>query len=158
MTRIVTMGGDALKTPVNYRVRIGTPFSYLIESSGGTIAKVEKILMGGPMMGTAVPSDEVPVIKGTSGILVLSEKMARLEKETACLRCAKCLYVCPMNLQPNLLDQLSRQNQWEALEKYHISDCIECGSCAYVCPSRRRQVQQIRVAKIKMRTAQTKAK
>ncbi len=158
ITRIVTLGGDALKNPTNYRVRIGTPFSHLVEQSGGISATPKKVLMGGPMMGTAVPSLDVPVIKGTSGVLLLEEKNARLEQEVACVRCSKCLYVCPMNLQPNLLDQMARQDNYEALNKYHVTDCIECGSCAYICPSRRRQVQQIKVAKVKMRNAQTKAK
>ncbi len=157
-TRIVTLGGDALKNPMNYRVRLGTPFRHAIEQSGGTVAEPKKVLMGGPMMGTAIPNLDVPIIKGTSGILCLGEKAARLEQETACLRCSKCLYVCPMNLQPNLLDTLSRRDEFDALQKLNIADCIECGSCAFVCPARRRQVQQIRIAKIKMRNAQTKAK
>lgn len=156
--RIVTLGGDALKNPVNYRVRVGTPISYLLEQSGGLTVPVKKLIMGGPMMGIAIPNQNVPVIKGTSGILALGEKAARLDQESPCVRCAKCLYVCPMNLQPNLLDKMSRNNDFEALEKLHITDCLECGSCAYVCPSKRRQVQQIKIAKVKMRTVQTKAK
>lgn len=158
MQRIVTLGGDILNNPVNYRVRIGTPFSYLIDQSGGLSAPPAKILMGGPMMGTAVPNSDVPVIKGTSGILVFGEDLAHLDAERPCLHCAKCLYVCPMNLQPNLLDKFSRKDNFEKLTELHISDCLECGSCAYVCPSKRRQVQQIKVAKTKMRSAQTKAK
>ncbi len=154
--RIVTLGGDALKHPMNYRVRIGTPFSYVIAQSGGTTETPRKILMGGPMMGTAVPDPDVPVIKGSSGILALGEKAARLAKESACIRCAKCVYVCPMQLQPNLLDLKARLNDYDALDKLHIFDCIECGSCAFVCPSKRRQVQQIKVAKGKMRAMQTK--
>ena len=156
--RIVTIGGDALKNPMNYRVRTGTPFSYILEQSGGFAQEPKKVLMGGPMMGMAVPNLDVPVIKGTSGILAFGEKAARLEQELPCVRCAECLYVCPMNLQPNLLDKMSRADNFDALEKLHISDCIECGSCAFVCPSKRRQVQQIKVAKVKMRNAQTKAK
>jgi electron transport complex protein RnfC len=156
--RIVTLGGDVLKNPVNYRVCIGTPVSYLLEQSGGLTAPMKKLIMGGPMMGIAIPNQNVPVIKGTSGILALGEKAVRLDQESPCVRCAKCLYVCPMNLQPNLLDKMSRNNDFEALEKLHITDCLECGSCAYVCPSKRRQVQQIKIAKVKMRTAQTKAK
>ncbi len=156
--RIVTLGGDALKNPTNYRVRIGSPFSYLVEQSGGVLETPQKVLMGGPMMGTAVPNLSVPVIKGTSGILLLGENKARLENEVACVRCSKCLYVCPMHLQPNILDKNSRLDNFDELEKLHISDCIECGSCAFICPSKRRQVQQIKIAKIKMRNAQTKAK
>ena len=154
--RIVTLGGDALKHPMNYRVRIGTPFSYVIAQSGGTTETPRKILMGGPMMGTAVPDPDVPVIKGSSGILALGEKAARLAKESACIRCAKCVYVCPMQLQPNLLDLKARLNDYDALDKLQIFDCIECGSCAFVCPSKRHQVQQIKVAKGKMRALQTK--
>lgn len=156
--RIVTVGGNALKNPMNFRVRTGTPFSYILEESGGFVQEPKKVLMGGPMMGLAVPNLDVPVIKGTSGILAFDQTMALLDQELPCVRCAKCLYVCPMNLQPNLLDKMSRADNFEALEKLHISDCIECGSCAFVCPSKRRQVQQIKVAKVKMRNAQTKAK
>lgn len=155
-TRIVTLAGDALKNPMNFRARLGTPFRHAVKQSGGVLEAPQKVLMGGPMMGTAVPNLDVPIIKGTSGILCLGKNSAHLEEETACLRCSKCLYVCPMNLQPNLLDTLSRRDDFEALSKLHVEDCIECGSCAYTCPSRRRQVQQIRIAKLKMRNAKAK--
>ncbi|MEE1049155.1 MAG: electron transport complex subunit RsxC [Clostridia bacterium] len=154
--RIVTLGGDAIKNPMNYRVRIGTPFSYLVEQSGGLTCEAAKIIMGGPMMGLSVPSIDVPVIKGTSGIMVLSEKTARLSDESSCIRCAKCVYVCPMKLQPNLLDIAARKNDTDTLLKLNVTDCIECGSCAFVCPSKRRQVQQIKVAKSRLREAQSK--
>lgn len=156
--RIVTVGGDALKNSVNYSVATGTSFEYIIEQSGGLKEDAEKVIMGGPMMGLSVANTRVPVIKGTSGILVLSEKMSRLESETACIRCGKCVYVCPMGLQPNLLDLSARINDTEGLKKLNVNDCIECGSCAYVCPSKRRQVQQIRVAKVKLREIATRAK
>lgn len=156
--RIVTLGGDALKNPMNVRVRVGTPFSYVLEQSGDFLEEPKKVLMGGPMMGMAVPNLDVPVVKGTSGILCFGEHRAHLEQESACIRCAKCVYACPMNLLPNVLDSAARRNDFEKLKELHISDCIECGSCAYICPARRRQVQQIRVAKVKMRTLQEKAK
>ncbi len=149
--RIVTLGGDAIKTPMNYRVRIGTLFSYLIEQSGGVNYEIKKALMGGPMMGTAVPNINVPVIKGTSGIVAFGDKSAWLDKETACIRCGKCVYVCPMNLQPNLLDMYARENNAQMLNKLSLTDCIECGSCAFVCPSKRRQVQQVKIAKTRLR-------
>ena len=158
MRRIVTVGGDAVKTPMNFRVRIGTPFSYILENAGGFVSEPKKVLMGGPMMGMAVPNVDVPVIKGTSGILALSEKSARLEEEGPCFKCGKCVYVCPMKLLPNRLDALARVDNFDELEKLNIADCIECGSCAYTCPAKRRQVQQIKVAKVKMREAQKKAK
>lgn len=157
-TRIVTLSGDAISNPMNYRVRIGTPFSYLIEQSGGLKCEAKKVLMGAPMMGTAVPNTMVPVIKGTSGIIVLGGESASLDEESACIRCAKCVYVCPMKLQPNLLDLAARQHNADALERLNVTDCIECGSCAYVCPSKRRQVQQIKVAKVKLREIKTRAK
>lgn len=156
--RIVTLGGDAVNNPMNYRVRIGTPFSYIIEQSGGLKCEVKKVLMGGPMMGMAVANTSVPVIKGTSGIIAYGEVAARLDDETSCIRCAKCVYVCPMKLQPNLLDLAARQHDTDMLQKLNVVDCIECGSCAYVCPSKRRQVQQIKVAKVKLREIQTRAK
>ena len=155
--RIVTLGGDAIKNPLNYRTRIGAPFSYLIEQSGGLNYEAKKVLMGAPMMGTAVPNTSVPVIKGTSGIIAFGEQTAKLDEENVCIRCAKCVYVCPMKLQPNLLDMASRKHDIDALKKLNVTDCIECGSCAYVCPSKRRQVQQIKVAKVKLREIQTRA-
>ncbi len=149
--RIVTLGGDAIKTPMNYRVRTGTPFSHLVEMSGGVNYEIKKVLMGGPMMGMAVPNTDVPVIKGTSGIIAFGENSAWLDKETACIRCGKCVYICPMSLQPNLLDMYARINDTEMLNKLNISDCMECGSCAFVCPSKRRQVQQIKIAKTRLK-------
>ena len=157
-TRIVTLGGNALKNPMNYKVRIGTPFSYVIEQSGGLSEPAEKVLMGGPMMGLSVPNIDVPVIKGTSGILVLPAKEAKLDRESPCIRCAKCVYVCPMSLQPNLLDSAARLHDIDKLKKLNVTDCIECGSCAFVCPSKRRQVQQIKIAKVKLREIAQRAK
>ena len=157
-TRIVTLGGSALKNPMNYKVRIGTPFSYVVEQSGGLSEPAEKVLMGGPMMGLSVPNMDVPVIKGTSGILALPAKEAKLDKESPCIRCAKCVYVCPMSLQPNLLDSAARLHDIDKLKKLNVTDCIECGSCAFVCPSKRRQVQQIKSAKVKLREIAQRAK
>lgn len=145
--RIVTVGGGAIKEEANYRVAIGTPFEYIAQKSGGFTQEVKKIIMGGPMMGKAVSSVDVPVIKGTSGILFLGDDEAYSMQETACIRCSKCVYVCPMNLQPNLLDSAARFKDYDKLKKLNITDCIECGSCAYVCPSKRHQVQQIHTAK-----------
>ena len=135
------------KEEANYRVAIGTPFEYIAQKSGGFTQEVKKIIMGGPMMGKAVSSVDVPVIKGTSGILFLDDDEAYSMQETACIRCSKCVYVCPMNLQPNLLDSAARFKDYDKLKKLNITDCIECGSCAYVCPSKRHQVQQIHTAK-----------
>ena len=151
--RIVTMGGDCVKEPSNFRVRIGTPMSYLIEKAGGLVAEPKKVIMGGPMMGTAVTSLDVPVIKGTSGVLVLSEsKVEHLTGEGSCLRCGKCVKACPMNLLPNVLKLHSDNDDFENMQKLNITECIECGSCSYVCPAGQHPVQSIRTAKIKLRT------
>ncbi len=158
ISRIVTVSGDAIAEPMNIRTRIGVPFSHLIESAGGYKYEAKKVIMGGPMMGMAVANTDVPVIKGTSGITAYSERLAMLDKESPCIRCAKCVYVCPMGLEPNRLDLSARLHDRDALMKLNVNDCIECGSCAYVCPSKRRQVQQIKVAKVKLREIQTRAK
>lgn len=150
-SRVVTLCGDILNNPMNYRVRLGTQFWYIIEKSGGVKEDIGKVLMGGPMMGTAVSNTNASVIKGTSGILLMGKEEAVMDEEMPCLRCAKCVYVCPMKLQPNLLDLEARRNNIEALKELGVNDCIECGSCAFVCPSKRRQVQQIKVAKVKVR-------
>lgn len=149
--RIVTVGGSAIKNEANYRVAIGTPFEYIAQKSGGYTKEVKKVIMGGPMMGKAVSATAVPVIKGTSGILFFGDDEAYSMQESACIRCSNCVYVCPMNLQPNMLDSAARFKDYDKLKKLNISDCIECGSCAYVCPSKRHQVQQIHTAKAIMR-------
>ncbi len=154
--RIVTVGGDAVKRPGNFYVPIGTSFAHILENSGGFCKYVNKVIMGGPMMGLSVPNTSVPVIKGTSGILAFGEELSKLDHAGPCLNCSKCVFACPMNLQPNLLDKMSRCNDFDALEKLHIFDCLECGSCAYVCPSKRRQVQEIKIAKVKIKTINKK--
>lgn len=103
------------------------------------------------MMGKAICDVSVPVIKGTSGVLFFGKDKALGLDESPCIRCAKCVYVCPMKLEPNYLDSAARRDDFDKLTKLNISDCIECGSCAYVCPSKRHQVQQIHSAKIKMK-------
>lgn len=153
MTRVVTTGGDCIKNPGNYKVRVGTKLSSIIEQTGGFSGEPEKIIMGGPMMGMSIPNIDLPAIKSTSGLLAYSEELAYAMQENACIRCGKCVYACPMNLLPNRLDQASRIDDFEVLEKLNINDCIECGSCAYSCPSKRRQVQFIRTGKDKLRSA-----
>ena len=152
MRRIVTVGGDCISNPSNFRVRIGTPVSYLLEKCGGLVRDPVKVIMGGPMMGTALSSVDVPVIKGTSGILAFSEdKMDILYNDEPCLRCGKCVNVCPMNLLPNVLKMYADSDNFEMLEKYNLNECMECGSCSYICPANQHPVQSIRVGKMKMR-------
>lgn len=145
--RIVTITGKDVKQPSNFRVRIGTPISVLIEAAGGLPENTGKIIMGGPMMGKALGNSEIPVVKGTSGILILSDtESARLVVQP-CIRCAKCVSVCPMCLEPYLLMPLAQQNKFDLLETAHVMDCIECGSCSYTCPASRPLLDYIRQGK-----------
>lgn len=147
MRRIVTVSGNLVERPGNYSVRIGTPFRYIIDSAGGLKDEPAKIIMGGPMMGVAGYSLDVPVVKGTSSILLLSKAEARVLPETPCIRCGKCVDACPMNLRPLLLNAYVLAEQWDKCKKENIFDCIECGCCSYSCPAKRYLVQSIRVGK-----------
>lgn len=145
--RVVTVSGDAVKAPKNLRVRIGVPFSELFESAGGFVEEPKKVVMGGPMMGIAQTDIKAPVIKGTSGILAFKEPPTFGKEEGACIKCSKCVQVCPMRLMPNFLSVFSVQKDVEKLKEYHILDCMECGSCAFICPQRRFMVQHIKAGK-----------
>ncbi len=148
--RIVTLTGKSVKKPANYLVRIGTPVNELVEASGGLPDDTGKIISGGPMMGKALTSLESPVVKGSSGILIIPESETRRPKMTACIRCARCIKVCPMGLEPVLLAQLSANERWEEAEAERIPDCMECGSCHYTCPAGRPLLDYIRVGKNKV--------
>ena len=149
--RVVTVTGDGVKEPSNFIAKIGTPISFLVEQAGGIEGEIGKIIMGGPMMGIAQPSMDIPVIKGTSGILILQVKKYMTEDYRACIKCSFCVRVCPMNLLPSRLSLIGEAGKWELAEKYGVNDCIECGSCAYVCPSKRPIVQFIKTTKAKLR-------
>lgn len=145
--RVVTVAGGAVAQPANLLVRVGTPFRYCIEQAGGLLDEPKKIIMGGPMMGIAGCSLDVPVVKGTSGILAFTEKEVAARHETNCLRCGKCVEVCPMNLMPSMISAYANRRDLEQCEKFHLMDCIECGSCSYICPAQRHLVQSIRWGK-----------
>lgn len=145
--RVVTVSGKKVSKPSNFLVRIGTPVSALIEAAGGVPEDTGKIINGGPMMGKALNTLEAPVTKGTSGILLIPEKDARRPQNIACIRCAKCVSICPMGLEPYLLMTLTEKTMWERLEKDKVLDCMECGSCSYVCPSGRPLLDYIRLGK-----------
>lgn len=145
--RIATITGKGIKEPQNLIVKIGTPFKDIIEQCGGFNGTPGKIIMGGPMMGLSQYSIDVPVIKGTSGILVLSEEEAKPEPVQPCIKCGKCLEVCPVNLQPLYLSKFSLNRRYDRAEEFHVLDCIECGSCSFICPAKRPLVESIRVAK-----------
>ncbi len=144
--RVVTVTGS-VKEPSNFLVRIGTPISYVIEQAGGFDGDIEKVIAGGPMMGVAQANLEAPVMKGTSGILVLSVAQAQALEESACIYCGRCVDVCPMGLEPYLLNNYSHMNNFEAAEKIHAMDCMECGGCSFICPANRQITQRIRLAK-----------
>ena len=146
--RIVTVTGPGIKNPKNIRARIGTPFAELIAFAGGYNDGAAKLIMGGPMMGMAQYTDQAPVIKGTSGILVMDEKMAALDEPKPCIYCSRCLEVCPQRLTPTLLGTFVEYERFEEAEKYHILDCMECGSCTYICPTKRNLVHLIKLGKM----------
>ncbi|MBN2681326.1 MAG: electron transport complex subunit RsxC [Bacteroidales bacterium] len=145
--RVVTVTGKSVSKPANFLVRIGTPVNELIEAAGGLPEDTGKVVNGGPMMGKALNSIEVPVTKGTSGILIFNKKDAARNEMQNCIRCAKCVSVCPMGLEPYLLMQLSEKSMWEGVEAEKALDCIECGSCSYKCPSARPLLDYIRLGK-----------
>ncbi|MFA5353076.1 MAG: electron transport complex subunit RsxC [Thermodesulfovibrionales bacterium] len=146
--RVVTVTGEGVKEPKNLNVRIGTLVTDLIENCGGFSSAVAKVISGGPMMGFALSSLEVPVTKGTSGILALPEEgISHSEEFGPCIRCGRCIDICPMGLMPSMLSVLSEKGFHEEARDYNLYDCFECGSCTYVCPSKRPIVQLIRLSK-----------
>ena len=145
--RVVTVTGKKLENPSNYWVKIGTPIKDLIEEVGGLPEGTRKLVNGGPMMGKAIKNADVPVTKGTSGILVISEEEASRGKTENCIRCGECVFVCPMGLEPHLLMNISERGLFERARKEDIKTCVECGSCSYVCPSHRPLLDYIRFGK-----------
>jgi electron transport complex protein RnfC len=146
--RIVTVTGLGVKTPGNMRARIGMPIKQLIEECGGFSEGALKVILGGPMMGFAQYTLDVPVTKGTSGILIMSElEYESCEKFGPCIRCGRCIDACPMGLMPSMLSILAEKGFYEEMKDYNIYDCFECGTCTFVCPSRRPIVQLIRLGK-----------
>jgi electron transport complex protein RnfC len=145
--RVVTVTGKMVSKPGNYMVRTGTPLMKLIEAAGGIPENTGKIINGGPMMGKAVSNTDVPVVKGMSGVIMVpAEESARKEIEP-CIRCAKCVSVCPLNLEPYLIMTLSEKSMFERAEKERITDCMECGSCSFTCPASRPLLDYIRIGK-----------
>ena len=145
--RYTTVTGKRLSKPGNFLVRMGTPMSDLINLCGGMPEGDNKLLAGGPMMGKALMTTEVPVCKGTNSVTILSGDDARRKEPQNCIRCAKCVSVCPMGLEPYLLAKLSAFKNWEKAEKEDIVSCIECGSCQFTCPAHRPLLDNIRQGK-----------
>lgn len=145
--RIVTVTGKSLAQPSNFLARMGTPMSQLIEACGGLPLDTGKVIGGGPMMGKALMNIEVPICKGSSGVLIMNDKEAKRGKASNCIRCAKCVSACPMGLEPFLLATVSAKANWEKAEAEDITSCIECGSCQFTCPSHRPLLDNIRIGK-----------
>jgi electron transport complex protein RnfC len=149
--RVVTVTGKNLKNPCNLLVRIGTPVHHLIEYAGGLPDDTGKIVSGGPMMGRALPSVNLPVVKGTSGILVIPGSESQRKEMSNCIRCAQCTGVCCMGLNPSLLMNGVDFKDWELVEKNAVMNCLECGSCSYTCPAHRPLLDYIRKGKTRIR-------
>ncbi|MGL4518465.1 MAG: electron transport complex subunit RsxC [Phocaeicola sp.] len=145
--RVVTVTGKSVAKPSNFLTRIGTPMTQLIEAAGGLPEDTGKVVGGGPMMGKALVSTDTPICKGSSGVLLMNNKEAKRAEEQTCIRCAKCVSVCPMGLEPFLLATLSEYKEWERVENEDVMSCIECGSCQYTCPSQRYLLDYIRLGK-----------
>jgi len=153
--RMITFSGDALHQAENLRVRIGTLIKDLLKECKGFKQEPEQVILGGPMMGLAQESLEVPVIKGTGGVLFLKDarwakRKSRLKRENPCLHCGRCVEACPVNLNPSLLSLAIEKKKWDVVKQLNIEDCIECGACEYICPAERRLVQMIKEGKKKM--------
>ncbi|NLC68363.1 MAG: electron transport complex subunit RsxC [Clostridiaceae bacterium] len=148
----VTVDGPVVNNPSNVEVLIGTHLSDVFEFCGGFKEEPYKVIMGGPMMGVSQHSLENPVLKFTNAILAFDRKTAEsVKKESPCIRCAKCVQVCPMNLLPLFLNASSIRRNTAGLKKYNVMDCIECGCCSYICPAKRHLVQSIRLGKVLLR-------
>ncbi|MCU7814684.1 MAG: electron transport complex subunit RsxC [Candidatus Thiodiazotropha sp. (ex Rostrolucina anterorostrata)] len=147
--RVITVAGPGVVKPGNYMVPLGTPISHILQQAGYEGSRTEFIL-GGPMMGPAVSAMDTPITKGTSGLLVLNESSIEEESHRIwpCIRCARCVYACPMHLNPSILGQMATKRKYEEMaQEYHLNDCFECGCCSYVCPSNIPLVQYFRIAK-----------
>lgn len=148
--RVITVTGKSVAKPSNFLARIGTPMSQLIDACGGLPQDTGKVIGGGPMMGKALVNIDVPMSKGSSGILIMNRKEAKRAEEQTCIRCSKCVSACPMGLEPYLLGALSENGDFERMENERIMDCIECGSCQFTCPANRPLLDYCRLGKARV--------
>lgn len=158
LERVIAVTGSPVAKPMNLLAPIGTLYSELVDYCGGTKEKVGKIISGGPMMGFALPGLEAPMSKGSSGLVLFGEQAARQMAEHNCLRCARCVDVCPMNLLPSVIASAVKYKNLDMAVKAGLNDCMKCGSCAFVCPAQIRLVQWIDTGKIRYAEAQKAAK
>lgn len=154
--RICTVTGEAIANPKNLRIKIGTLYSDIIEYCGGYAGEVAKIVSGGPMMGIAVPDSNIPSNKGTSGILCMSPQEAYIPPTENCIKCGRCVDICPAFLEPVYIASYAKKGMYEKADEFYALDCIECGSCSFICPSKRPLLQMIRVAKKQIQSQKRK--
>ena len=145
--RVVTVTGKTVKKPSNFLVRVGTPIKELIAAVDADLEHTGKIVSGGPMMGKALVNTDVPVVKGTSGVLLFHEMESCRPASHNCIRCGKCVEACPMGLEPFFLSAAIDKELWDRVEAHHIMDCLECGCCQFTCPSNRPLVDYLRTGK-----------
>ena len=145
--RVVTVTGKSVSKPSNFMVRIGTSTDILIDAAGGLPTDTGKVVSGGPMMGGGLSRTDVPITKGSSGVLIFKEEESNREIIQPCIRCGKCVTVCPMGLEPYLLMTVTDLSNYEKVEDERAMDCIECGSCSYTCPATRPLLDYIRLGK-----------
>ena len=151
LERIVTVSGPGVREPANLIVPVGTKLGDLLAACGGTTEDAEEILFGGPMMGVAQSSLDVPIVKGTTGVIVLTTPQINAAESYPCIRCGRCLDACPVFLNPSALADYARTARYEEMEAMHLRDCMLCGSCSYVCPSQIPLAQLFQVSKTSLR-------
>ena len=147
---VLTVTGECSAEQRNFKHRVGTPMSEIITAVGGIPEAAVKVISGGPMMGRAVANVEAPTLKGSSSVLFLTEEQTKRKGQSNCIRCAKCVEVCPMGLEPYLLNKLSKVARYDDLESEKVYDCIECGCCSFTCPAYIPLLDGIRLAKSKV--------
>ena len=147
---ILTVTGDCSNQQKNFKHRVGTPISKIIEATGGLPEKAAKVISGGPMMGKAIANLDAPTLKGSSSVLYLTEEQTKRHEEGNCIRCGKCIDACPMGLEPYILNKYSRAGRWDDMEAHKIYDCIECGCCQFTCPAYIPLLDHVRYGKAKV--------
>lgn len=153
---VITLSGGGYNRPANVLARLGSRFKDIVKIGEIDRNRTDKLIMGGPMMGIAQYSVELPIIKGTTGILALTEKELNRKKTKSCISCGRCITACPMNLHPLEFVKCGLKEDYEGLETFHIMDCIDCGSCTYICPANRPLVETIKLGKAKLRELKRK--
>jgi electron transport complex protein RnfC len=151
LERIVTVSGPGVCQPSNLIVPVGTKLGDLLAACGGVTDDAAEIVFGGPMMGAAIASLDTPIVKGTTGVIVLAREQTRVEATYPCIHCGRCLDACPVFLNPSLMGDYARMQRHDEMEALHLADCMLCGSCSYVCPSNIPLAQMFQASKSALR-------